>query len=72
MPCFSTPPELSTVTRMRYTSLARSSAVCTFLGVNSAFGEMNVTVPVRPAPPASVKSVAGWPSAMRGTAGSGT
>ena len=40
--------------------MARSSAVCTFLGVNSAFGEMKVTVPWMPAPPASVKSVAVW------------
>ena len=42
------PSRLSVVTLMRYTSLERSSAVCTLRGVNSAFGEMNVIVPVEP------------------------
>ena len=54
MPCFSTPFSLPTVTFTRKTSFDRSSAVCTLRGVNSAFGEMNVTVPSMPGPPASV------------------
>src|SRR5450759_804272 len=54
LPCFRTPRVLSTETLMRYTSFDRSSAVCTLRGVNSAFGEMNVTVPLMPAPPASL------------------
>src|SRR5690606_23308888 len=72
MPAFSTPAVLSTLTLIRYTSLDRSSAVWTLRGVNSARGEMNVTVPAMPGPPASVWSVAGPPSRMRGTDGSGT
>src|SRR5207237_3771073 len=40
MPAFSTPFRLSMDTFTRYTSFARSSAVCTLRGVNSAFCEM--------------------------------
>ena len=40
MPALSTPFRLSTDTFTRYTSFARSSAVCTLRGVNSAFSEM--------------------------------
>ena len=61
MPCLSTPLRLSTETFTRKTSFDRSSAVCTLRGVNSALGEMKVTVPAMPAPPASVKSVACLP-----------
>src|SRR5918995_6491539 len=72
MPSFSTPLVLSALTLTRYTSRDRSSAVCTFRGVNSAFGEMNVTLPGMASPPASVWSVAAWPTRRRGMAGSST
>src|SRR4030095_5458585 len=72
MPGFRTPARLSTVTLMRYTSFDRSSAVCTLRGVNSAFGDMKVTLPDTPSPPASVTTLADCPSFTRGTIGSGT
>src|SRR5262245_42345579 len=54
MPRFSTPFLLSTETLTRYTRRERSSAVWTLRGVNSACGEMKVTLPAIPSPPASV------------------
>ena len=71
IPDFNTPSRLSTVTLIRYTSLDRSSAVCTFRGVNSALGEMKVMVPSSRCP-ASVTSVTFCPTRSRGTTGSST
>src|SRR4029453_12574040 len=71
MPGLSTPSRLSAVTLMRYTSLVRSSAVCTLSGVNSALGEMKEIVPSRRCP-ASVTSVTFCPSFNSGTSGSST
>src|SRR5512145_2439793 len=71
IPGFRIPSRLSVVTLIRYTSFVRSSAVCTFRGVNSACGEMKVIVPCTRCP-ASVTRVTAWPSLSWGTSGSST
>src|SRR5579872_280847 len=73
MPIFSTPLTLGTRTLIAYTRSARSSRVCTGVGVNSAVDEIHVTMPgsaMRRLCPASTLTCTVWPSLIDDNCGS--
>src|SRR4051812_10703072 len=64
IPIFSSPRGFATSTFTAYTRSARSSRVCTGVGVNSAFDDTQLTTPVSAMsfPPASTRTCTRWPS----------
>ncbi len=73
MPGLSSPSGLDRVILTGKTVFDRSSRVCTFFGVNSARSATRVIVPSnRRAGKGSTQTAAGWPTATRPMAGSGT